>query len=73
MTIHSRNHWQAILSLACLILFASQSHADSKDFGEFEVHWSVFPSTFLAPEIARENNLNRSCLLYTSPSPRDRG
>ncbi|KXJ42829.1 MULTISPECIES: DUF4426 domain-containing protein [Marinobacter] len=61
MTTHSHNRWQALLSLACLVLlFTSQSHADSKDFGEFEVHWSVFPSTFLAPEIARENNLNRS-------------
>lgn len=53
-------HWLAILSLACLLLFSTQSHAGSKDFGEFQVHWSVFPSTFLAPEVARENNLNRS-------------
>ncbi|TKV69485.1 DUF4426 domain-containing protein [Marinobacter panjinensis] len=53
-------HWFAILSLACLLLFSTQSHAGSKDFGEFQVHWSVFPSTFLAPEVARENNLNRS-------------
>lgn len=54
------NHWLATLSLACLLLFSTQSHAGSKDFGEFQVHWSVFPSTFLAPEVARDNNLNRS-------------
>lgn len=53
-------HWFTILSLACLLFFTTQSHAGSKDFGEFQVHWSVFPSTFLAPEVARENNLNRS-------------
>ncbi|MDK8465564.1 DUF4426 domain-containing protein [Marinobacter sp. SS13-12] len=53
-------HWFAILSLACLLLLSTQTHAGSKDFGEFQVHWSVFPSTFLAPEVARENNLNRS-------------
>jgi hypothetical protein len=53
-------HWFTILSLACLFFFTTQSHAGSKDFGEFQVHWSIFPSTFLAPEVARENNLNRS-------------
>lgn len=60
MTKINHTHWFAILSLTCLFFFATQSHAGSKDFGEFQVHWSVFPSTFLAPEIARENNLNRS-------------
>lgn len=50
------------LSIAALVLllFASASQAGSKDFGEYTVQWSVFPSTFLTPEIARENNLNRS-------------
>ncbi len=60
MTKIIHTHWFAILSLACLIFFTTQSHAGSKDFGEFQVHWSVFPSTFLAPQVARENNLNRS-------------
>ncbi|MCL7945637.1 DUF4426 domain-containing protein [Marinobacter sp. ATCH36] len=60
MTKTIRNHYFALVSLACLAFFATQSHAGSKDFGEFQVHWSVFPSTFLAPEVARENNLNRS-------------
>ncbi|MDL0432419.1 DUF4426 domain-containing protein [Marinobacter sp. TBZ242] len=60
MTKKILTHWLALLSLACLTLLSAQSHAGSKDFGEFQVHWSVFPSTFLAPEVARENNLNRS-------------
>lgn len=60
MTKINHTHWFAILSVTCLFFFATKSHAGSKDFGELQVHWSVFPSTFLAPEIARENNLNRS-------------
>lgn len=60
MTKIIHTHWFVTLSLACLVFFTTQSHAGSKDFGEFQVHWSVFPSTFLAPEVARENNLNRS-------------
>lgn len=60
MTRNIRNHWLALLSLACVVFFTGQSQAGSKDFGDIQVHWSVFPSTFLAPEIANENNLNRS-------------
>ncbi|MDF0749950.1 DUF4426 domain-containing protein [Marinobacter sp. 71-i] len=60
MTNNIRKHWLATLSLVCLALFTGQSQAGSKDFGEFQVHWSVFPSTFLAPKIASEYNLNRS-------------
>lgn len=60
MTKIIHTHWFALLSLAGLFFFTAHSHAGSKDFGEFQVHWSVFPSTFLAPEVARENNLNRS-------------
>lgn len=55
-----RTRWFALLSLACMAVFSGQSHAGSKDFGEYQVHWSVLPSTFLAPEVARKNNLNRS-------------
>lgn len=32
----------------------------SEDFGDYEVHYNVFPSTFLTPEVAASNNLNRS-------------
>ena len=55
-----RTYGLALLSLACLFLVTTQSHAGSKEFGEFQVHWSVFPSTFLSPEVARDNDLNRS-------------
>lgn len=34
--------------------------AGSEDFGDYQVHWSVFPSTFLTPEVAKANNLQRS-------------
>ena len=34
--------------------------AGNKDFGEYQVHWSVLPSTFIAPEVARANDLQRS-------------
>lgn len=60
MTRNIRNHWLTLLSLACVAVFSGQSQAGSKDFGDIQVHWSVFPSTFLAPKIASENNLNRS-------------
>lgn len=43
-----------------LMLFSGLSQAGSKDFGEYTVQWSVFPSTFLTPEVAKENGLNRS-------------
>ncbi|WP_372986445.1 DUF4426 domain-containing protein [Marinobacter sp.] len=34
--------------------------AGSKDFGDYQLHWSVLPSTFLSPEVARANDLQRS-------------
>ncbi|MDI9246532.1 DUF4426 domain-containing protein [Marinobacter sp. CHS3-4] len=49
-----------LLATFFLLFFISASHAGSKDFGEYVVQWSVFPSTFLTPEIASENDLNRS-------------
>ena len=42
-----------------LMLVSITSQAGQKDFGEYQVHWSVFPSTFLAPEVAQANNLQR--------------
>ncbi|AKO51472.1 hypothetical protein ABA45_02750 [Marinobacter psychrophilus] len=48
-------------AFALLILcFAGLAQADSKNFGEYTVSWSVLPSTFLTPEIAKENKLQRS-------------
>ncbi len=48
------------LTLAFGLLILAQAHAGEQDFGEYKVHWSVFPSTFLDPEVARANNLQRS-------------
>lgn len=57
-TLHS------ILAMAAAALFAAllslPAHAGSEDFGDYQVHWSVFPSTFLTPETAKANNLQRS-------------
>ena len=50
-----------LLTLTTALLFiAGPDQADRKDFGDYQVHWSVLPSTFLAPEVAEANNLQRS-------------
>lgn len=49
-----------VLTIALISLCSLQAQAGSKDFGEYEVLWSVLPSTFLAPEVAKANNLQRS-------------
>jgi len=46
--------------IASLMTISLQAQAGQKDFGEYQVLWSVFPSTFLAPEVAQANNLQRS-------------
>lgn len=46
--------------LVALLLLSATVQAQSVSFGEYEVHYSVFPSTFLSPEIAAANNLQRS-------------
>lgn len=49
------------LVAAALILVAGSVHAaGDKDFGDYRVHWNVFPSTFLTPEVAKANQLHRS-------------
>ncbi|PSF12322.1 DUF4426 domain-containing protein [Marinobacter fuscus] len=50
------------LTLAALVALAlpALASAGEKDFGDYRVHWSVFPSTFLTPEVAKANNLQRS-------------
>jgi len=49
-----------LFSLFAGLLLFGQAQAGQKEFGDYQVHWSVFPSTFLAPEVARANNLQRS-------------
>lgn len=58
--MQNARHWLA-RALLCLAAISFQLHAaDEKDFGEYQVHYSVFPSTFLDPEVAKANNLTRS-------------
>jgi len=54
------NNLRQLMTALFLLLVAGACQAGSKDFGEYIVQWSVFPSTFLTPEIAKENGLNRS-------------
>ncbi len=55
---------KTILTLLVLALPMLPTTASAQDqaveFGEYEVHYSVFPSTFLTPEVAAANDLNRS-------------
>jgi len=49
------------LTAALLTLAALQAQAAGfRDFGDYQLHWSVLPSTFLPPEVARANDLQRS-------------
>ncbi|WP_150912249.1 DUF4426 domain-containing protein [Marinobacter halotolerans] len=52
--------FRPLITALTLMLISCASQAGSKDFGDYTVQWSVLPSTFLTPEIAKENNLSRS-------------
>jgi hypothetical protein len=52
--------FRSLLLIALAGLFSLQAQAGSEDFGDYTVLWSVLPSTFLAPEVAKANNLQRS-------------
>lgn len=54
------SNFRQLMTALILLLVAGACQAGSKDFGEYVVQWSVFPSTFLTPEVAKENGLNRS-------------
>ncbi|NWO04960.1 MAG: DUF4426 domain-containing protein [Alteromonadaceae bacterium] len=49
-----------VLAFCSLLLASLPASAGQKDFGDYQVHWSVFPSTFLSPEVAQANDLQRS-------------
>lgn len=53
-----------IITTAVAALFAAllclPAHAGSEGFGDYQVHWSILPSTFLTAETAKANNLQRS-------------
>lgn len=59
MTMLKRLYVTLFASLALSWLPANAS-AEFVDFGEYQVHYSIFSSTFLRPEIAAQNGLTRS-------------
>lgn len=50
-----------LFTLISLLLAVTGAQAEQKeDFGDFEVHYSAFVSTFLTPEVAAQYGLQRS-------------
>lgn len=45
---------------ALALVWTPVASADSVDFGEYQVHYSIFSSSFLRPEIAQQYDLTRS-------------
>lgn len=50
----------AALAMLLMLTMTGAASAESKDFGQHVVHYSIFPSGFLRPDIASQYNLNRS-------------
>ncbi|WP_242634500.1 DUF4426 domain-containing protein [Marinobacter salicampi] len=50
----------AALATLLMLTMTGRASAESKDFGEHVVHYSIFPSGFLRPDVASQYNLNRS-------------
>lgn len=51
----------SLLLAGCVLLVATQAHAGQyQQFGDYQVHYSIFPSSFLTPEIASQYNIVRS-------------
>lgn len=49
------------LLAVCALLIGAQAHAGQFEaFGDYQVHYSIFPSSFLTPEIAAQYNIVRS-------------
>jgi hypothetical protein len=50
-----------LLFVISLLVLSTSAHAEQKkELGQWEVHYIVFPTTFLTPEIAKANGLIRS-------------
>lgn len=60
MTAKILSTFRHLLAITLLALLSLQAQANSRDFGDYSVRWSVLPSTFLTPEVAQANNLQRS-------------
>lgn len=48
------------LATAIVMAWTSLASADTVDFGEYQVHYSIFSSSFLRPEVAQQYDLTRS-------------
>lgn len=49
------------LLAACALLVGAQAQAGQyQQFGDYQVHYSIFPSSFLTPEIATQYSIVRS-------------
>jgi hypothetical protein len=48
-----------LILIALLVQLSSQSLAQEKTFGPYQVHYSVFNSTFLTPEVAQAYGITR--------------
>jgi hypothetical protein len=48
-----------LLLITCLGLLSSMSMAQEKTFGPYDVHYSVFNSTFITPEVAQAYGITR--------------
>lgn len=58
LTVSTRYKFVVVLLLG---FFSMASHAEiKKDLGDWEVHYVALTSTFLSPEIARANDIERS-------------
>ncbi|WP_148861512.1 DUF4426 domain-containing protein [Marinobacter fonticola] len=54
-------HRLFVLLAACALLAGAQAHAGQyKKFGDYQVHYSIFPSSFLTPEVAAQYGIVRS-------------
>lgn len=50
----------SLISTLTAVMLALPATAEYVDFGDYQVHYSIFASSFLQPEIAAKNGLNRS-------------
>lgn len=50
----------SLISTLTAVMLALPATAEYVDFGDYQVHYSIFASSFLQPEIAAKNDLNRS-------------
>lgn len=50
----------SVISALIIAFLAPSAAAEYVDFGDYQVHYSIFSSSFLQPEVAAENNLQRS-------------